>query len=298
MAGISDKAIKTPYTANKYRYNGKELQNQEFSDGSGLEEYDYGARAQDPQLGRWIVPDPLSNKTPNSSSYSYVENNPIRYLDPDGRSTEDMPSAMTSVDIDPTGKILRINEDGDPGVYMIAAAGGPESLIGFMDPNVKYRIGGQYKYYGKNDYYKKYPVAYWLGILIPNQYDPNPDQNNDAVIMRETAFQTIMLTFTEGLGELFESGSAASKGIAVIGPRATYREFAMQIGARFLNVTDEAWTWEKNVAFLSETVKRGDEVLFAENSTRNYLIPSPFLPERLIISLNTDTNGFLTFQKW
>jgi len=27
MAGISDKALKSNYTENKYRYNGKELQN-------------------------------------------------------------------------------------------------------------------------------------------------------------------------------------------------------------------------------------------------------------------------------
>jgi hypothetical protein len=53
MSGISDKAVKTNYARNKYRYNGMELQNQEFSDGTGLEEYDYGARMQDPQLGRW-----------------------------------------------------------------------------------------------------------------------------------------------------------------------------------------------------------------------------------------------------
>jgi hypothetical protein len=40
MAGISDKALKTQYIQNKYRYTGKELQSQEFSDGSGMEEYD------------------------------------------------------------------------------------------------------------------------------------------------------------------------------------------------------------------------------------------------------------------
>ncbi len=42
MSGISDMAIKGHYAENKFRYNGKELENKNFIDGSGLEEYDYG----------------------------------------------------------------------------------------------------------------------------------------------------------------------------------------------------------------------------------------------------------------
>jgi RHS repeat-associated protein len=83
MAGISSKAAGK--LTNKYKFGGKELSSNDFSDGSGMETYDFGARNYDPQVGRWWSNDPVADKLHGISPYNYALNNPIKFVDPDGK---------------------------------------------------------------------------------------------------------------------------------------------------------------------------------------------------------------------
>ena len=73
----------------KYKFDGKEFQ-VEFDTNT----YDFGVRngvypersRGNPALGRWMNMDPLAELMRRHSPYNYAFNNPVYFIDPDGRT--------------------------------------------------------------------------------------------------------------------------------------------------------------------------------------------------------------------
>src|SRR5690554_611626 len=69
--------------AERYKFNGMEWQPE-----LGLDLYDFKTRNYDPAIGRWLNVDPLAEKYFNMNPYGYALNNPIYFIDPDGRQID------------------------------------------------------------------------------------------------------------------------------------------------------------------------------------------------------------------
>ncbi len=65
----------------RYGFNGKENDNEVKGEGN---QQDYGERAYDPRIGRWLGVDPVQKKYPAWSPYNYAMNSPLKLRDDNG----------------------------------------------------------------------------------------------------------------------------------------------------------------------------------------------------------------------
>ena len=84
-----------------YKYNGKEQDKMH-----GLNLYDYHARHYDSAIDRFTTIDPLAEKYYSISPYAYVANNPMRFIDPDGKRIDDY-----TIDLDGYIRKVKVTKD-------------------------------------------------------------------------------------------------------------------------------------------------------------------------------------------
>ena len=94
-------------TEHKWKYQGKEHEEE-----LGLNTYDFGARNYMPDLGRWTTIDPLAEDFVNYTPYNSMMNNPVMFIDPDGRA------AMAPI-YDPDGNLLGTDDQGLQGKAIV-----------------------------------------------------------------------------------------------------------------------------------------------------------------------------------
>jgi len=114
--------------SNLYKYNGKELQPE-----LGLEQYDYGARFYDAEIGRWNAVDRMADVYSSYTPYNYVVNNPLLFIDPNGMWVSTSDGYYTD-DPNDFGSFLDFLQNNGSGSSM-------ESISNFIENSDNYSIG-------------------------------------------------------------------------------------------------------------------------------------------------------------
>ena len=168
-----------------YLFNAKE-----FDEETGM--YYYGARYYEPKLSLWMSVDPLEEKYYNSSSYAYCNNNPIRFIDLDGRiviaSDENAKRNIINTLSDAEAKYVQFDKNGVLNHRLLSKYEGSSdnfsALKTLSESSTNYLFNVSDKDINGKAFFEKgtncdYPNNYLYGITnLPNaENDLSPDEN-------------------------------------------------------------------------------------------------------------------------
>ena len=148
-----------------YKYNGKE-----FEESGGLDWYDYGARWYDAALGRFTTVDPMADVTSSIAGYSYVLNNPTKYIDPTGR--------LVNPIYNPEGELLGTDDEGLQGEAIIMSEDNFEQGMSHENALI-YDLG--YDGFTNDEAQSKYEMSY-------NKLSERPDYDGFVTIEEGVAW--------------------------------------------------------------------------------------------------------------
>ena len=174
-------------TLQPYKYNGKE-----FDRMHGLNTYDYGARQYSPALPSWDRIDPLAEEYYSVSPYAYCNNNPIRFIDPDGRiviaSDKNAKRNIINTLSDAEAKYVQFDKNGVLNHRLLSKYEGSSDIFSALktlsesSTNYLFNVSDKDingKVFFEEGTNRDYPNNYLYGITnLPNaENDPSPDEN-------------------------------------------------------------------------------------------------------------------------
>ena len=178
-------------SANRWKYNGKELQMM-----GELGFLDYGARMYDMSVGRWFGMDPLAEEYTGLSGYVFSGNNPLILVDENG--------GFFTHYVDKDYNVLFQTDDGSDDVVMV-----PDAYVGDFLRFSSFSSGLDdiFNSLGWNRYWKdKFGLAdrqfNERELMFLDGFATKKSRNNAAeYLLKPTAGRLICMSFWESLGQ-------------------------------------------------------------------------------------------------
>ncbi len=193
------------YWGTDYKFNAKELDNE-----TGM--YYYGARYYTPELSVWLSVDPLSDKYPSMTPYNYCSNNPMKFIDPDGRDNVIfLVNLQKDNKVDVNSLINKTNKQFEKlglNTRMVLAPDGSDFNPGYMDDTDSYVALGSVN--DVKDFIKSNDASIyneffkdWLGGNNTEKASNRIGQKTNAIGIDANALPDVARTFgttTENMG--------------------------------------------------------------------------------------------------